>query len=84
MKYKEIKRLTELVSEYRWEEENGLMVWIDYADCKEFFLDILGVRFGYYINCVATDDSMCISLFDDVLDNYTNENPEDIFPKKED
>lgn len=83
MKYKEIKRLTELVSEYRWDEEKGLMVWIDYSDCKEFFLDILRVSFGHYIDCVATDDSMCISNFEDVLEHYTNEKTEDIFPKEE-
>lgn len=83
MKYKEIKRLIELVSGYRWEEENGLMIWVDYTDCKGFFLDILGVRFEHYINCVATEDSMCISHFEEVLDNYVNENPEDLFPKDE-
>ena len=83
MRYKELKRLTELVSEYRWDEISGLMVWIDYSDCKEFFLDILRVRFEYHIDCVATDDSICIPHFEDALENYTNENPEDIFPKKD-
>lgn len=84
MKYKEIKRLTELVSEYRWDETSGLMAWIDYSDCKELFSDILKVDFESYIECLAQEDSLYIEHFEIVLENYTNENIEDIFPKDED
>lgn len=83
MKYKEIKRLTELVSEYRWEEDDNLTVWINYTDCKELFTNVLKVNFENYIDCTAQEDCICIEHFEHVLENYTNEEIEDIFPKND-
>lgn len=81
MNYKDIKRLTELVSEYQWQEE-GLIVFIDYADCKEVFTEICRVDFETYPDCIAQGNCIAIPHFEEFLEYYTNENIEDIFPKE--
>lgn len=41
MDFKKLKRLQELVDTHEWQENYGLMVWIDYSNCQEVFDDIL-------------------------------------------
>lgn len=83
MNYKKIKRLTELVSEYHWYEDEGLMVFIDYRNCREVFSEILCVDFETYSDCKACEDCISIPHFEEFLEYYTTENIEDIFPKEE-
>lgn len=37
MDFKKLKRLQELVDTHEWQENYGLMVWIDYSNCQEVF-----------------------------------------------
>lgn len=83
MEYKKIKRLTELVSEYHWYKDEGLIVFIDYTDCEEVFTEICKVDFETYPDCKACTNCIAIPHFEEFLGCYTNEDIEDIFPKEE-
>lgn len=83
MKYKDIKRLTELVSEHHWYDDEGLVVFIPYNNCKELFSEICPVDFENYPDCTACEDYIAVPHFEEFLEQYTDENIEDIFPKED-
>lgn len=87
MNFKKLERLKELISEYHWYEEygDGLTVSIGYGSCTEVFRDIFNVDCEDYPECLAGPDGICITNFEEFLQNYTTDKIEDIFPKdKED
>ncbi len=85
MKFEQMKRLAELVSEYDWSNEYGLTVWINYSDCEEVFSNILNIDFESYVDCVAQKNCICVFHFDGVLNEYIpREDIEDMFTKEED
>ena len=83
MTFKQLKRLQELISEYYWTRFGYLVVCIDYCHCKEVFSEIFDVDTGDYPECVACRDCICFENFEVFLGNYTDEDIENIFPKKE-
>lgn len=83
MTFKQIERLKELASEYRWEKDYGLIAFINYEDCKEVFSEICKVDFETYPDCWACDDCIAVPNFEKFLECYTDENIEDIFPKED-
>lgn len=82
MDYKKIKRLTELVYEYHWYDDEGLIVFVPYYHCKELFTEVCQVDFETYPECKACENCIAIPHFEEFLECYTNENIEDIFPKE--
>ncbi len=82
MTFKQLKRLQELVSEYYWTRFGNLVVCIDYCHCKEVFSEIFDVDTEDYPECVACRDCICFEDFEAFLENYTDEDIENIFPKK--
>lgn len=83
MTFKQIERLKELASEYRWEKDYGLVVFIDYEDCEEVFSEICKVDFETYLDYWDCDDYIAVPNFEKFLECYTDENIEDIFPKED-
>lgn len=83
MNPKKINRLKQIVFEYRWSDDYGLIVFVYYDDCRELFTEICPVYSEIYPDCKACDDCIAIHHFDEFLEQYTTETIDDIFPKED-
>ena len=84
MKYKELKKIEELIDEYHWNGER-LYVIVAYYNLQEF-LDIIKDTFeyGYIENAVVYEDgNVGFDDFQDILESLgCDEDPKEIFEDK--
>lgn len=65
-----LNRLHEVVTEYKWHDKYGLIVFINYGDCEEVFNKMFNVDSERCPDCKACSDCICVTHFEDFLNYY--------------